>query len=143
VVVARVLVVEDEQTDRMILASMVEGMGHEVFYASDGEQAFKTYIRMNIEVVITDLLMPNVDGLEFIVSLRMLFPDAPVIAVSGKGPELLAEAEKKGAMVALSKPVDHDELIAAIAKASPGNSNPLPPRSKRAARGNCRPEGAH
>jgi two-component system chemotaxis response regulator CheY len=141
--VARVLVVEDEQTDRMILASMLEGMGHEVYYASDGEQAFKTYIRVNIEVVVTDLLMPNVDGLEFIVSLRTLFPDAPVIAVSGKGPELLAEAAKKGASVTLSKPVDHDELLAAIAKAAPDNSNPPPPRSKRTARTQYRPEGAH
>ncbi len=89
---ARVLVVEDEQTDRLILAGIVEGGGHEVFFASDGEQAFKTYMRKSIDVVVTDLLMPNVDGLQFIVELKMLFPDQPVIAVSGKGPELLAEA---------------------------------------------------
>ena len=68
---ARVLVVEDEQTDRMILAGMVEGMGHEVYFASDGEQAFKTYVRMSIDVVVTDLLMPHVDGLEFIVALTI------------------------------------------------------------------------
>ena len=59
---ARVLVVEDEQTDRLILAGIVEGMGHEVYFASDGEQAFKTYVRMSIDVVVTDLLMPHVDG---------------------------------------------------------------------------------
>ena len=99
---ARVLVVEDEQTDRLILAGIVEGMGHEVYFASDGEQAFKTYMKMSIDVVVTDLLMPHVDGLEFIEELKTLFPEAPVIAVSGKGPELLATAEDKGACAALT-----------------------------------------
>ena len=75
---ARVLVVEDEQTDRVILAGIVEGMGHEVFFASDGEQAFKSFLKNSIEIVITDLQMPHVDGLEFIVELKSLFPDVPV-----------------------------------------------------------------
>ncbi len=122
---ARVLVVEDEQTDRVILAGIVEGMGHEVYFASDGEQAFKSYMKNSIEIVITDLKMPHVDGLEFIVELKTLFPDVPVIAVSGKGPELLAEAENKGACVALSKPVDPDQLLEAIARVAPESS--LPP----------------
>ena len=52
---ARVLVVEDEQTDRVILAGIVEGMGHEVFFASDGEQAFKSFLKNSIEIVINDL----------------------------------------------------------------------------------------
>ena len=138
---ARVLVVEDEQTDRLILAGIVEGGGHEVFFASDGEQAFKTYMRKSIDVVVTDLLMPNVDGLEFIVELKTLFPDAPVIAVSGKGKELLAEAKKKGACSALSKPVNPKRLLKAITKAAPApESSTLPmPKSKRVVRDNYRP----
>ncbi len=136
---ARVLIVEDEPTERVILGSIVEGMGHEVYFASDGEQAFKTYMRMSIDVVVTDLLMPHVDGLEFIVALRTLFPDAPVIAVSGQGPELLAAAENKGACVALSKPVDPHELGEAIARAAPDSSILPLPKSKFAARGNYRP----
>ena len=136
---ARVLVVEDEQTNRVILASIVEGAGHEVFFASDGEQAFKTYMRMSIDVVVTDLIMPHVDGLEFIAELKTLFPDAPVIAVSGKGPKLLAEAENKGAFVALGKPVDPHELIEAIAKAAPDSSTLPFPKSKLVVRDNYRP----
>jgi CheY-like chemotaxis protein len=135
VVVARVLVVEDEQTDRVILGGIVEGMGHEVYFASDGEQAFKTYMRMSIDVVVTDLLMPHVDGLEFIVALKTLFPDAPIIAVSGKGPELLATAENKGACAALSKPVDPQELLEAIAKAAPDSSILPFPKAKNVVRG--------
>ena len=136
---ARVLVVEDDQTDRMILAAIVEGMGHEVYFAPDGEQAFKTYVRMSIDVVVTDLLMPHVDGLEFIVALRTLFPDAQVIAVSGKGPKLLAAARRKGARAALSKPVDPDRLSKAITKAVPDGSNLPLPKSKIVARDSHRP----
>ena len=136
---ARVLVVEDEQTDRMILAGIVEGMGHEVYFASDGEQAFKTYVRMSIDVVVTDLLMPHVDGLEFIVALRTLFPDAQVIAVSGKGPKLLAAARRKGARAAFSKPVDPDRLSKAITKAVPDSSNLPMPKSKIVVRDSYRP----
>jgi CheY-like chemotaxis protein len=137
--VARVLVVEDEQTDRVILASIIEGAGHEVFFAPDGEQAFKAYMRMSIDVVVTDLLMPNVSGLEFIGELKGLFPDQPVIAVSGKGPELLAEAESKGADMTLSKPIDAPALLEAIAKAAPDSSSLPLPKSKSVIRDNYRP----
>ena len=116
---ARVLIVEDEQTDRLALATIVEGRGHVVYFASNGEQAFKIYMRKSIDVVVTDLLMPHVSGIEFIVALKALFPDAPIIAVSAKGPELLATAENKGACAALGKPVDPQELLEAIEKAAP------------------------
>ena len=135
---ARVLIVEDEQTDRVILGSIVEGMGHVVFFASDGEQAFKIYMKSSIDVVITDLLMPHVSGIEFIVEMRTLFPDAPIIAVSARGPELLAEAGNKGASLTLSKPVDSKELLDAIARLAPANLAPPSPRSKVAVRGNHR-----
>ena len=116
---ARVLIVEDEPTDRLALATIVEGKGHVVYFASNGEQAFKIYMRKSIDVVVTDLLMPHVGGIEFIVALKALFPDAPIIAVSAKGPELLVAAENKGACAALSKPVDPQELLEAIEEAAP------------------------
>ena len=66
---ARVLIVEDEITDLIFLRNIVEGAGHEVFVASDGEQAFKAFLRKRIDVVVTDLHMPCGDGLEFIEAL--------------------------------------------------------------------------
>ncbi len=125
---ASVLIVEDEETDRVILGSIAHGMGHDVHFASDGEEALKVYAGRSIDVVVTDLQMPNVDGLELIVALRAQFPDAEIIAVSGKGPALLAAAKRKGVRVALSKPVDPHELLRAIAQAAPASSVPLSPR---------------
>ena len=116
---ARVLIAEDQQMDRELLGFIIEGTGHEVYYASDGKQALKIYMERSIDVVVTDLHMAHGDGMEFIVALATLFPTAPVIAVSGKGPELLAEARARGARAALRKPVDPDELLEAIAMAVP------------------------
>ena len=114
---ARLLIVEDEATDLAILKGIVKGAGHDFYSASDGEQAYKTYLRTHIDVVITDLHMPHVGGIELITAILALFPEAPIIAVSGKGPELLAEAKKEGAFVTLSKPVDPEDLLKAIAQA--------------------------
>ena len=125
---ASVLIVEDEETDRVILGNIAHGMGHDVHFASDGEEALKVYAGRSIDVVVTDLQMPNVDGLELIVTLQALFPDAKIIAVSGKGPAMLAAAKRKGVRVALSKPVDPHELLRAIAQAAPASSVPLSPR---------------
>ena len=63
--------------------------------------------------------MPRGDGVEFIGKLRAAFPEAMVIAVSGKGPELLAAAKSTGAFLTLSKPIDPNELIWAITQAVP------------------------
>jgi CheY-like chemotaxis protein len=119
---ARVLVVEDEPTDRVILAELLERMGHDVYFASDGEEAFKTYLQNRLEIVITDLNMPHVDGLEFIGAVKALFPQAVIIAVSGKGPDQLDAARSAGALVALSKPIDPQELREAIAEVAPRTS---------------------
>ena len=116
---ARVLIVEDEATDRAILANLLERMGHEVHFASDGEEAFKTYLKNSIEIIVTDLNMPHVDGLELIGAVRALFSGAEIIAVSGKGADLLDAARKAGARAALSKPIDPQELRKAIAAAAP------------------------
>ena len=116
---ARVLIVDDESTDLIFLKSIVEASGHEVFLATDGEQAFKTYLRKGIEIVVTDLQLPGVDGLELIESVRALYPETRIIAVSGKGQDLLDKAMRIGASVALSKPVDPQELAEAIAPAAP------------------------
>ncbi len=111
---ARVLIVDDEPTDLLLLRKIVEASGHEVYVARDGEQAFKAYLKQEIELVITDLNMPGVDGLEFIEALRGLYPEARIIAVSGKSQTELDEAKRMGAFTAIGKPIDSDELVEAL-----------------------------
>ena len=119
---ALVLIVEDEPTDRVIVGSIVEGMGHEVCFASNGVQALNIGIGGRIDVVVTDLHMPYVDGIELIIALREFLPEAPIIAVSGSGPDLLAAAKRKGVLAVLSKPVDPDELVEALVQATSHHS---------------------
>ena len=114
---ARILIVEDERTDQLLLYSIFEGAGHEIYVAYDGDHAFKTYLRRDIQVVVTDLHMPNVDGLELIEALLAMYPEAPIIAVTGKGPKLLAQALDMGIFAGFSKPVDPKELLEAVEKA--------------------------
>ena len=115
---ARILIAEDDDMDRVLLGTIIEGTHHEVYYASDGRRALAIYEEKDIDVVVTDLHMPHGDGLDFIVALAALFPSAPVIAVSGKGQQLLDEALVRGARAALSKPVDPNERLEAIANAA-------------------------
>ena len=118
---ARVLIVDDDQADRIILGRILEGAGHDVYLTSDDEQALKILLKRSIDVVVTDLQMPKVHGLELIMKLRTLYPEVGIIiAVSATGPAQLAMAEAVGANVVLSKPVDPNELVEAIAKAVPG-----------------------
>ena len=116
---ARVLVVDDEQSERLFLEQILLRGGHDTFIASDGEQGYETYLENRIDVIVTDLYMPNVDGLEFIARLGGAFPNTPVIAVSGSGDGLLEAAKGMDTFAVLEKPVDPDELLATIAEALP------------------------
>ena len=92
--------------------------------APDGEQAYKAFLRKDFEIVVTDLQIPRVDGLELIQSLQQVFPDTPIIAISGKGPGMLAHAKVEDAVAALSKPLNHDELVAVVGMAILGAAAP-------------------
>lgn len=115
----RILIVEDEPTEQTLLRAFFEGSGHQVYVAPDGEQANKAFLRKDFDIVITDLQTPRVDGLELISSLQQLFPDTPIIAISDKGPGMLAHAKVEGAVAALSKPLNLDELLAAVEFGAP------------------------
>jgi CheY-like chemotaxis protein len=118
--VARILIVEDEPTDLAFIRGILELSDHEIHLAGDGEEAFKKYLRKEIEVVITDIAMPRVDGLEFIESLLALYPDAKIIAVSARGPDQLLAAKRAGATVLLSKPFGPEQLESALAEVGVG-----------------------
>ena len=113
--VARILIVDDDESDRIVLSTILERAGHETFLAEDGREAVSLYGATEIEVVITDLQMPDVHGLELITVLRDLSSPPAIIAISGTGPDQLDMAQALGAKVTLSKPVQPDELLNAVA----------------------------
>lgn len=112
---ARILIIEDETTLRSLMKDALEKAGHDVTEASDGDQGIKIFKLHQHDVVITDILMPQKEGLETILELTDQFPDIKIIAISGGGiglgDDLLEIALDFGAKQALRKPVTMKHLI--------------------------------
>jgi CheY-like chemotaxis protein len=116
---ARILVIDDEADMRALLDEMLRAGGHEVVLASDGRDGVAKYRINQADLVITDLFMPNQEGLETIVELRRDFPRVVIIAMSGKtsASAMLSIAVRLGAVEVLIKPFQPAELLAAVARA--------------------------
>src|SRR6266436_142241 len=115
----RVLVVDDEQSLRKVLAATLQREGYEVTVCADGEEAIAALERDGADVVVTDLVMPRMDGLALLRKVVARHPDVPVIVVTAHGRiDSAVEAMKAGAFDFLAKPFDHEELKAIIAKAA-------------------------
>ena len=115
---ARILVIDDDLQVRKLLQSLLTRAGHEVALASDGKEGLDTYRRRPADLVITDLIMPEKEGIEMILDIRKDDPGVKVIAISGGAriaPEnYLRMAESLGAGRTFSKPVDRKALLGAI-----------------------------
>jgi YesN/AraC family two-component response regulator len=81
--VACILVVDDDQFVRSLLRAVLERQGHAVIEAENGDNGLQVYQANPTDVVITDMQMPGMDGLEMILELRRTFPTARIIAISG------------------------------------------------------------
>ncbi len=110
-----VLVVDDEAPVRLILRKQLERAGHRVHEAENGAVALKFLTGKSIDVVITDILMPEKDGLETIMSLRTLYPKIKIIAISAPTNQLyLQTAISLGAHAAFPKPFGLAEMEQAV-----------------------------
>jgi two-component system, NtrC family, response regulator AtoC len=115
----RVLVVDDEPNLRRVLAATLQREGYEVTLCSDGEEALLAIDRDGADVVVTDLVMPKVDGLTLLRKVVQKHPDVPVIVITAHGRiDSAVEAMKAGAFDFVAKPFEHQELKAIIAKAA-------------------------
>lgn len=112
---ARILVIDDDPMIRELLLYMLQGAGHEVALAADGNEGFSSYRQTPADVVITDLIMPGKEGIETIREMVQEFPGVKIIAISGGGRinpgSYLELAKRLGAVKALSKPVERQVLI--------------------------------
>lgn len=115
---AVILVIDDEPMMRRMLRVMLERAGHTVLEAKDGNKGLAQLARGAPDLVLTDILMPDREGVETIGEIRRLAPDLPVIAMSGGGSIggdlILTIAEKVGATRTLAKPIRQDDLLAAV-----------------------------
>lgn len=122
---ATILVIDDNPEFRDILRSHLEANGHRTVLASDGDQGLALLERETVDIVLTDILMPQRDGVEVLRETRRRWPGLPVIAISGGGwigaNELLGMAERLGADKVLQKPVRRDDLIRAVDDALAAN----------------------
>jgi CheY-like chemotaxis protein len=117
----RVLVVDDDEVFRTVLSKILTSLGYEVVETRNAAEAIGTMPTKKIDLVITDLLMPEKDGFELIRFLRRHAPTVPVIVMSGGGkvgPAIYLDmAEQLGADYALVKPFSKNDLQNAIANA--------------------------
>ena len=113
----RILIVDDEESDRLLVQAILTRAGYETVLAPTGEEAFRSFLHTGIDVVITDLQMPDVHGFELITILREFDPAPAVIAVSGTGAIQLHMAESLGARWTLQKPLNPELLLDAVERA--------------------------
>ncbi len=111
---ARILIVDDEEMDRVILSEILHQAGHEPLFASSGEAALRIWKRNPVDLVVTDIVMPELNGLELLKRMKEEDPWVRVIAISGVTAKKLNEAARAGALAILTKPVDPEELLQEI-----------------------------
>ena len=115
---ASILVADDEASVRDFFRQVLAGAGHEVVVARDGAEALKKFRERRFDLVLTDLVMPEKEGIEIIGILRKERPDVKVVAISGAfGGAFLQVAQLLGANATLLKPVSADRLLAAVQRA--------------------------
>lgn len=113
-----VLVVDDDDDVRKVLRLMLESGGYRVLEAADGRKALDQVRKQGIDLVMTDLVMPEQEGFETIQAIRREQPSLKVIAMSGAfGGEFLRIAKLLGAHSTLQKPLRVDDVLRAVADA--------------------------
>jgi DNA-binding NtrC family response regulator len=115
----RILLIDDDDHFRKMLRVTLERAGYQVEDAANGRRGIELYTTEPTDLVITDLVMPDKEGLETITELKSFDEEVKIIAISGGGRvgpwSYLGVAQKFGARAALAKPFSHDELLAVVA----------------------------
>lgn len=115
----RILVVDDEEQIRRILRTTLERAGHQVDTAADGNEAVAAYDPARHDLVITDIVMPEKEGIATIQELHRANPEVKIIAISGGGrispEEYLDWARRFGVHRTFTKPIDRDDLLSTVA----------------------------
>jgi DNA-binding NtrC family response regulator len=120
---SNILIVDDEKAIRKTLSEILSYEGYKIEEASDGEEGLRRFRDKTFDVVLCDIKMPKIDGIEFLDKVREVNPDVPVIMISGHGTiETAVEAVKKGAYDYIAKPPDLNRLLITIRNAMDKNN---------------------
>jgi len=115
---ARVLVIDDDADTRLTIEWLLKSEGFEVFTAADGAEGLARLRERPADLVITDLFMPEKDGVETIMELRSRYPATPVLVVSGSASSrlenVMVAARELGVTRYLRKPCEPRELVDAV-----------------------------
>ena len=107
----RILVIEDDQEMRSLLKDFFEEEGFEIHSVSNGSEAFRILVRELFDLVITDIRMPGLTGLDILPGIKKLQPEAPIIVITAFGSEEVhRRAIERGATAYLEKPLHFHEL---------------------------------
>lgn len=118
-----ILIIDDERAIRKTLTEILTFEGYTIDEASDGEEGLQKFKAKTYDVVLCDIKMPKIDGLEFLQKAVEINPDVPVIMISGHGNiETAVEAVKKGAYDFIQKPPDLNRLLITIRNAQERNT---------------------
>lgn len=112
-----ILVIDDEPGFRQLGLAILERAGHEVFTAGSGCEGLRLFQECQPDIVVTDLCMPDIDGLKMIQELARLSPETRIIAMSGggrDGTDVLKQAKATGASAVLQKPFRKAALLAVL-----------------------------
>ncbi len=123
---ARILVVDDEPAVRCSVRWQLEGAGYAVLEAPDGRGVVDIVRRDAVALVVTDIVMPNREGLETIQELRRACPDVPIIAMSARGKQYLEMARSFGACCTFAKPFETEEFVQTVARVVGGDAPSRP-----------------
>jgi YesN/AraC family two-component response regulator len=117
---SRILIIDDEAAIAMMLKKMVEKAGHEAMTAVNGNEGLELFESFKPDILITDIVMPEKEGLELIFELRRKNPKLKIIAISGGGrfqyEGYLNSAKLLGANKVFQKPLDLKELMGSISE---------------------------
>lgn len=123
---ARILVIDDEPRVLSVIQEVLRLAGHDVTGATDGRVGLRSFHEAPADLVITDIVMPDKEGIETIRELRYEFPNVKIIAISGggicKAEGYLSLAQTLGADGTLSKPIARIELLAMVSQLLNGRS---------------------
>jgi DNA-binding NtrC family response regulator len=115
---SNILIIDDEKAIRKTLSEILSYEGYKIDESGDGEEGFRKFREKEYDVILCDIKMPRMDGIEFLEKAKESNPDIPIIMISGHGTiETAVEAVKKGAYDYISKPPDLNRLLITIRNA--------------------------